>query len=127
MSSRLSTTVGWSVLPRSATLAPRAVMVFAVALVLVGNAAGYNVKPASADGKRARSIVLRAAETPGGWRLVHSGSREHGLISCAGYRPKTSDLVSTGYAWASFQLDRFEKMYSEARILKSEKMVRLDE
>ena len=53
--------------------------------------------------------------------------RQQPLLGCARYHPKTSDLVSTGYAHVSYAASRVERIDSTARLLKTEAMVRLDE
>jgi hypothetical protein len=108
-----------------------ATAVLAAAAMTAGAALAAGGKPqvkfTAADQAAARAAVIRRSDLgPGsGWT---GGTKKPDLSpapTCAGYHPKQSDLVLTGAAETDFRNGQLE-FDSEAQVLRTAQMVRLD-
>jgi hypothetical protein len=70
-----------------------ALVVASVAFAAKGDPKKHHTR---ADMSRARSVVLRAADLPVGWKSAPSSSRGGGNLHCKGFEPDESDLTETG-------------------------------
>jgi hypothetical protein len=79
-----------------------ALAVVASTLVVTGVAFAAKGDPKKhhtpADMSRARSVVLRTADLPAGWKSAPSSSNGGGNLHCKGFDPDESDLTETGKA-----------------------------
>jgi hypothetical protein len=104
----------------------------AVALALAATALAGDgkeqIKLNARDQALARSIVIRRADvgTAPGWSGGMKKPDLSGGLSCANYHPEQSDLVVTGTAESEFHNVRGLLLDSEAQVLRTARMVRLD-
>ena len=96
-------------------------------VALAGNGNREKIRFNAADQAAARAGVLRRSDlaSGGGWK---GGARKPDLSpadSCPNYHPKQSDLVLTGAAATRFSAGTLV-FDSEAQVLRSARMVRLD-
>jgi hypothetical protein len=96
-------------------------------VALAGNGNREQIRFNAADQAAARAAILRRSDlaSGGGWK---GGARKPDLSpadSCPNYNPKQSDLVLTGAAATRFSAGTLV-FDSEAQVLQSARMVRLD-
>jgi len=113
---------------KGVTIASAVTFAFTTAVVaLAGDGNRQKIRFNAADQAAARAAVLRKSDLGSGtgWR---GGARKPDLSateSCPNYSPKQSDLVLTGAAETQFSLGTLV-FDSEAQVLETARMVRLD-
>jgi hypothetical protein len=98
----------------------------AVALALASTALAYKSQPDAADRAFVEQAVLKLSDMPKGLQWSEGAKdQSDSPPNCPGYRPKESDLVSTGSANRTFMALGI-KVTSDVTLLKTAKMVRTD-
>jgi hypothetical protein len=106
----------------------------AFAALLATQAADANRLHANAaDQAKARRVVLKRTDLPaisGGWKsetptAAAGPGGSSPAAGCAGYSPKTSDLVTTGSARSEFSVPGLD-IRNDVTLLSSERMVQVD-
>lgn len=97
----------------------------AAGVVLAANPSKERIELTRAGQAQAKAEVLRRADVGSGWRGGFKKPDLSSTMAGCNYRPKQSDLVLNGAAETTWQ-KQVSEIDSEAQVLRTPKMVRLD-
>jgi hypothetical protein len=102
-----------------------AVALVAVAAVLAGNPTKEKVARTTAGNAQAKAEIIVKKDLGSGWSGGATKPNLSSNMHCSSYKPKQSDLVLVGAAESTWQYPPFA-VDSEAQVLRTPRMVRLD-
>jgi hypothetical protein len=112
---------------RSRTLAAAAVATTALAITASAYAEKHTVRITPADQAAAKATVIHLSDFTAatGWKTAKP-SADDSDVNCAGFDPPQADIITTGHASSAFEHPSGLRIESDAEVVRTARMVRLD-